>query len=117
MLGLIGGGPLGSVRREPLRRTLNGSRRPATCDPTIPSPTMQTVLPASASPGGSPQRPEANPAGDSGSRRRSASSNSTACSATSTALSPGHVGDPHACRGCGRDVDVFDACAELLNQA
>jgi hypothetical protein len=28
-----------------------------------------------------------------------------------------HAGDPDACRGCCRDVDVFDACAELLDQA
>ena len=56
---------------------------------TTPSPTMQTVLPASASPGGSPQCPARKPDGASGSRRRRASSSSTACSATSTALSPG----------------------------
>jgi hypothetical protein len=28
-----------------------------------------------------------------------------------------HVGDPDAHRGCSRDVDVLNACAELLNQA
>ena len=32
-------------------------------------------------------------------------------------VEPRHVGDPDACRGCRRDVDVLDACAELLNQA
>jgi hypothetical protein len=32
-------------------------------------------------------------------------------------VQPRHVGDPDARRGGRRDVDVFNACAELLNQA